>query len=260
MQPGTKKVLSVVITITATIFIGSYFYYDSINKSEDPRILPAKELFLKYDKELESDEYVQALSMLDQMLAIYLETPGYEKSYEIGVLLNNKATVYLVELETELLTKEDVAKETLDKPLAVAADYTNQAVEIYENWMKDMGSLSEEQVKERISPYFKKDDPAFGDMNVNRLLKKRVNLILDAQIETPRRLSVSLTNLGMINRYRGNLEEAKTNYEKAIELWDRNYTAQDNLAILHNQPVKKRSMLSRLFPPEKIDQKKDKTN
>jgi tetratricopeptide (TPR) repeat protein len=260
MQPGTKKVLSLVVTITATIFIGSYFYYDSINKSEDPRTLPAKELFLKYDKELESDEYVQALSMLDQMLAIYRATPGYEKSYEIGVLLNNKATVYLVELETEILTKEDVTKETLDTPLAVAADYTNEAIAIYENWMKDMGSLSEEQIKERISPYFKADDPAFGDMNVNKLLKKRVNLIVDAQLETPRRLSVSLTNLGMINRYLGNLEEAKANYEKAIELWDRNYTAQDNLAILHNQPVKKRSMLSRLFPPEKDAENKDKPN
>lgn len=257
MQSGTKKLLSIVITMTATIFIGSYFYYDEINKAEDPRILPAKELYLQFDKELESDEYVQALSLLDQMLAIYRSTPGYENSYEIGVLLNNKATVFLVELETELLTNENVEKNELTKPLAVAADYTNQAISIYESWMQDMGSLSEEQINERISPYFKKDDPAFGDMNVNKLLKKRVNLILDAQIETPRRLSVSLTNLGMINRYLGNLEEARAHYEKAIELWDRNYTAQDNLAILHNQPVKKRSMLSRLFPPEKIDKKKD---
>ena len=154
MQPGTKKVLSIVITITATIFIGSYFYYDSINKAEDPRILPAKKLFLTYDKELESDEYVQALSLLDQMLAIYRSTPGYENSYEIGVLLNNKATVYLVELETEILTTENFDKDALAKPLAVAADYTNQAIAIYENWMKEMGSLSEEQIRERISPLF----------------------------------------------------------------------------------------------------------
>jgi len=260
MQSGTKKVLSLVITITATIFIGSYFYYDSINKAEDPRILPAKKLYLQFDKELESDEYVQALSLLDQMLAIYRSTPGYENSYEIGVLLNDKATVFLVELETEILTNEHVEEKELTKPLAVAVDYTNQAISIYENWMKDMGSLSKDQIKERISPYFKTNDPAFGNMSVAKLLNKRVNLIVDAQIETPRRLSVSLTNLGMINRYLGNLEEAKVNYETAIELWDRNYTAHDNLAVLHNQPVKKRSMLSRLFPPEKIDKKKDKAN
>ncbi len=260
MQPGTKKVLSLVIIIAATIFIGSYFYYDSINKAEDPRILPAKELYLQYDKELESDEYVQSLSLLDQMLAIYRSTPGYQNSYEIGVLLNNKATVYLVELETELLTKGNVEKEALTKPLAVAADYTTQAISIYKNWMEEMGSLSEEQIKERISPYFKPNDPAFKDMDVETLLNKRVRLMLDAQIETPRRLSVSLTNLGMINRYLGNLQEAKENYESAIELWDRNYTAQDNLAILLNQPVKKRSMLSRLFPPEKIDKTKDTSN
>ncbi len=257
MQSGTKKVLSLVATITATIFIGSYFYYDSVNKYEDPRILPAKELFLTYDKELESDEYVQALSLLDQMLAIYRSTPGYENSYEIGVLLNNKATVYLVELETVILTTEGVDKKALETPLAIAADYTNQAISIYENWMNDMGSLSEEQIEERISPYFRTNDPAFGDMSVDKLLNKRINLIIDAQLETPRRLSVSLTNLGMINRYLGNLEEARANYETAIELWDRNYTAQDNLAILLNQPVQKRSMFSKLFPPEKCEEKKD---
>ncbi len=58
----------------------------------------------------------------------------------------------------------------------------------------------------------------------------------------------------------GSAEGARRLYEKAIELWDRNYTAQDNLAILHNQPVKKRSMLSRLFPPEKDAENKDKPN
>jgi hypothetical protein len=173
-------------------------------------------------------------------------------------MLNDKATVFLVELETEILTNENVEKKDLTKPLAVAADYTNQAISTYENWMKDMGSLSEEEIKERISPYFKANDPAFGDMNADRLLKKRIRQILDAQVETPRRLSVSLTNLGMINRYLGNLQEAKVNYESAIELWDRNYTAKDNLAILLNQPVKKRSMLSRLFPPEKIDKSNKK--
>lgn len=253
MQSGTKKVLALVLTITASIFIGSYFYYGAINKAEDPRILPAKELFQKYDKELESDEYVQALSLLDQMLAIYQKTPGYADSYEIGVLLNNKATVYLVELETEVLTKQDIKKPSMQKSLAAAADYTRQAIAIYGAWMTEMGSLSEEEIKEKIRPFFNEDDPALSEMNVDTVLKKRVNLILDAQIETPRRLSVSLTNLGMINRYEGNLEAAKKNYEAAIELWDRNYTAMDNLAILMNQPVQKRSLISRLFPPERTD-------
>ena len=50
-----------------------------------------------------------------------------------------------------------------------------------------------------------------------------------------------------------NWDQASKNYEAAIELWDRNYTAQDNLAILMNQPVQKRSIISRLFPPEKTD-------
>jgi len=253
MQSGTKKVLGVVLTITASIFIGSYFYYDAINKVEDPRIMPAKELFQEYDKELESDQYVQALSLLDKMLAIYRATPGYEQSYEIGVLLNNKATVYLVELETELLTGTDVNGPDMQERLAVARGYTEQAIALYRGWLDEMGSLSEEQVRKAISPHFVDSDPAFGDLDVERVREKRVSLIQDAQIETPRRVSVSLTNLGMINRYLGNLEEARSNYESAIELWDRNYTAQDNLNILMNRPVQKRSIISRLFPPERTD-------
>jgi len=254
MQSGTKKVLALTLTITATIFIGSYVYYENINSAEDPRIMPAKTLFLEYDKELESDEYVEALRMLDTMLDIYRDTPGYDSSYEIGVLLNNKATVYLVELETTLLTKKDIDQAAMNKYLHSAADYTRQAIDIYEKWLADMGNLSEEQIKTRISPFFKADDPAFAGMNRGKIVKKRVNSIVDAQIETPRRISVSLTNLGMINRYLGELEEARKNYEEAIALWDRNYTAQDNLNILLNQPVIKRSFLTRLFPPERVDE------
>jgi tetratricopeptide (TPR) repeat protein len=253
MQSGTKKVLAVTLTITATIFIGSYFYYEDSNSAEDPRIMPAKTLFLKYDKELESDEYVQALGLLDTMLDIYRNTPGYESSYEIGVLLNNKATVYLVELETDVLTGKDVDQEAMSTILKSAEDYTLQAIDIYEKWLADMGAISKEQIKKRISPFFNPGDPSLAGMNRQKVLDKRVKSIQDAQIETSRRISVSLTNLGMINRYRGELEEARKNYEKAISLWDRNYTAHDNLNILLNQPVQKRSMLSRLFPPERTD-------
>jgi len=253
MQSGTKKVLGVVLTITASIFIGSYFYYDAINKLEDPRITPAKQLFQEYDKELDSDEYVQALSLLDRMLAIYRATPGYEQSYEIGVLLNNKATVYLVEMETDLLTGTDVNRPDMQERLGVARDYTEQAIQLYRRWLDEMGSLSEEEIRKDISPHFVPSDPVFGDLDVEKVRDKRVDLIMDAQIETPRRVSVSLTNLGMINRYLGNLEEARSNYEAAIELWDRNYTAQDNLNILMNRPVQKRSLISRLFPPERTD-------
>ena len=253
MQSGTKKLLGVVVTITASIFIGSYFYYGAINKAEDPRILPAKELLQVYDKELESDDYVQSLNLIDRMLDIYRNTPGYGDSYEIGVLLNNKASVYLVELETELLTGKDVDPAAMQSTLQLAADYTRQAIALYENWQAEMGQLSAEQITERLRPYFRQNDPAFAGMDAEDALEKRVDAILDAQIETPRRLSVSLTNLGMINRYLGNLEEAKDNYQQAITLWDRNYTAQDNLNILLDQPVQKRSMFSRLFPPERTE-------
>jgi hypothetical protein len=40
-------------------------------------------------------------------------------------------------------------------------------------------------------------------------------------------------------------------YNNAIELWDRNLTAENNLNILLNRPQKKRNLIQTLFPPEK---------
>lgn len=249
---GTVKVLIACLCITIVIFIVSFFYYGNINSAEDPRILPAKTLQLKYEKQLEEKHSSEGLEILNDMLVIYLALPGYRESYEVGVVYNNIASIYLVQMETEILTNKDITKDALMMNLDLASQFTQKSIDIYENWLKEMGSLLEQQIRQKITPFFDAKDPAFKGLDFEKIFKKRINDITIAQIETKRRLSVSLTNMGMVNRYNGDLELAKKNYEKAIELWDKNYTAQDNLNILMNQPVNKRSILSRLFPPEKI--------
>ncbi len=248
---GIVRVLIGCLCCTIVIFISSFFYYGNINSAEDPRTLPAKNLLLQYEKQLNEDQSEEALDILNSIVQMYKEVPGYGNSYEVGVIYNNIASVYLVQLETELLTKDNLTKEDLVMNLDLATQYCQKSIENYELWLKEMKELSTSQIKEKIAPFFDPKDPAFKEVDFEAVFEKRVADIQLAQIETTRRLSVALTNLGVINRYQGNFEQAKANYKKAIELWDRNYTAQDNLNTLLNQPIKKRSMIDKLFPPEK---------
>ncbi len=250
-QTGTVKVLLGTLFITLIILVAAIIHYGKINRSEDPRVLEARELLLQYEKLLESDEYGTALSMLNGMDTIYAATPGYENSFERGVILNNKATVHLVKLETELLTNEVIDRDYMVESLELSEKDTRAAIHLYKDWLATFGSLQRLQIEELVRPAFPPDDHQLKKVNLENVIQKRVEDIILAQVETKRRLSVSYTNLGMIQRYKGNLAEAKHSYEKAIELWDRNYTAKNNLNVLMDQPVEKRSIIDRMFPPEK---------
>ena len=81
-----------------------------------------------------------------------------------------------------------------------------------------------------------------------RYLDTRVEEIQDAEKETPRRLSVSYTNLGIVYRYRKDYESAAACYRKAMDLWEDNLTAENNLNLLRGRPRKKRNFLRKLFP------------
>ncbi len=249
------------------IFIGSYIYYSNLNSAEDPRVLEAKKLQLVYDKGLEGDETEKALDLLDEMKDIYQTVPGYGKSYEVGVIFNNKATVYLIFVIPQLMELQEKMKEKKDKVdnfdkimnnLVTAKGYTEQSIGIYEGWLQKMGDLTENQVREKITPFFDPQDSAFKGYDYDMIFNKRIDDIMNAQFETKRRLSVTLTNLGVINRYQGNLNESKANYEKALELWEKNYTAKDNLNMLMNLPKERRSMLERFFPPERLNKDGEK--
>lgn len=258
-KSGTIKVLIGTLTAVGIMLIGSYYYYDKINSTEDPRVLKAKQLLLQYEKGLKSDQYVQAFSLLETILSIYKNTPGYADSYEVGVVLNNQASVHLVKLETDLLVQnqETINKEDMIKTLKAAMVLTKDSIEVYRNWMDSMGKLTEKEIRIHLGKSFDPEDMAFENVDFEAVFEKRVEDIKLAQIETERRLSVSLTNLGVINRYLGNLEEAKGNYEQALLLWDRNYTAKNNLNILMNRPLEKRSLIDRLFPPERLQDLRD---
>ena len=271
-RKATLGVLIACLIVVILIFIVSFIYYSNLNSAEDPRVLEAKNLQLVYDKGLEGDESKKALDLLEKMRTIYARVPGYANSYEVGVILNNKATVYLVRLIPQLIAIEESLKdkdeneikevirkvdtEKIRSNLNIALGYTLESIEIYEGWLEEMGGLTEDEIRRKIQPDFDPADAAFSDVDFQTVFEKRVEDVKAAQFETKRRLSVAVTNLGVIQRYMGNLQESKANYEKALELWERNYTARDNLDTLMNRPKEKRSMVDRFFPPERLKQVK----
>lgn len=239
------------VTLTALVLIGSAIYYRQLNNLEDARLAATIDFHKKYALSVEKNEYGSALTILDKWETLYNNVPGYGDSYEIGVLYNNRCSLYLIQFETDVLTS---TSEDFTPPyhyLDEAEKYILTSISLYENWIQQYGSLSESVLSELVQQYFPENDPILKSKNIKKIRAKRVADLKLAQIETSRRLSVSLTNFGVIKRYRNDLDTAKQLYERAISLWDKNYTAQDNLDILLGKKPQKRSMINKLFPPER---------
>jgi tetratricopeptide (TPR) repeat protein len=187
--------------------------------------------------------------LMDSIEEIYSKYPHYRESYEVGILYNNRAAAYLA---MALLHKD--SKERKDSLLNLSKTNVLRSIEIYSSWLSVWGNKNAEEIKLNLSPNFNPNDSAFHGKNVNRYVNKRAKEIIEAQIETNRRLSVSHSNLGMIYRHKEQYDDAANEYFKALEYWPDNLTAENNLNILLNQPLKKPSVIRRLFPKERLKQ------
>lgn len=252
ITPGTKKIILVMLCLSLLGLGGAYLYYRDLNRREDPRVVEAKLEFKRYNDLVKENQYGLALNVLEHIESIYLRTPGYEDSFEMGVVYNNKGSIYLIELETKYLTKagEEDAQAALAL-LSNAKKWIEKSIEVYQTWLGKMGTLNREEIRQIILPYFDRKDSRFNGYDVDKIIEKRIDDVIQAQKETPRRLSVSYTNLGVIARYGNQPEEAKRLYEKAIALWEDNFTAENNLRVLHGQPIKKRNIIDQLFPKDR---------
>lgn len=234
----------VIIVISGLLFAG--FYYGNINNAEDPRILEAKKKYKQYDILASEKKYDEILEVLDAMSNIYTQFDDYKNSFEMGVVYNNKAALFLTIALFE--TQEVQEKERL---LNLAKIEVNKSIEIYENWQINFGDLSELQIKSLIKPIYNTRHPLFENDKKESYINKRTNNVVLAQKETPRRLSVSYTNLGIILRHQNQIEEALKMYNKALDLWGNNLTAENNINIIMGEPIKERSVLEKMFPDKK---------
>lgn len=248
-QNNKRAFILVMIALSFIVIVFSYFYYSGINKSKDPRVKQARELYQKYNDFAVNAQYDSLFSLLDSIETIYKKYNHFAESFEVGVLYNNKAAAYLTMAlhGTNHKSYHDISKDSL---LNLAKIHVNKSIRIYENWLDKFGDLNEEQISNSIlSDYYIGLDN-FSDKEKRNFLKSRVDEIVTAQTETNRRLSVSYTNLGIIYRHNDNYEEAIKNYTKAVEIWDQNLSAENNLNILLGKPLKKRNLIQKLFPPD----------
>jgi len=240
-------VLGITLGICGTAILVAALYYRGLNRSEDPRILPVRELIQKGEKLSAARKAPEAFLVFDSALQLLRSIPGYGQSYETGVILNNACSAWLLSgLYDSTLTDQEKTQ-----MLHTASFLADSSIRIYQAWIGTWDSLSEDQIRIMTAPYFQPDDTAFSGRNPHRIAEKRIRDIQSAQKETPRRLSVSLTNLGTIHRHLDQPDSALICFTRALELWQENATAKSNLNVLKGGTPVKPSLIKSLFPPDK---------
>lgn len=229
-------------------------YYRSTNSSVDPRIVDARELYSKYDSYAASGNYYRMFSLLDSIENIYRKYTHYQNSYEIGVLCNNRsASLITIALYGDSIRADynPLYGAAQDSVLRLAESYALKSIAYYNEWTDSyLGQTLEEIAKGLESDLFSDADYTF-EKDRESYIKARSKEITKALLEVDRRLSVAYTNLGVIYRINCDYVAAAKQYEKALELWDRNLSAENNLNALLGRPIKKRNILQKLFPPER---------
>ncbi len=244
---GVRLVILVMIILTSIGIVIAKVYYGRINSAVDPRIREARVMYGRYNSYTSENDAESVVLLLDSVRAIYNSIDHYRCSYEPGVLENNLASVYLT---LALATKDMV--ERREFLFDSAEEHLSKGIEYYKSWLERFSDLTEEQVSTIIADEFKADAALRESKNLEAIIAKRIRDILDAQKETPRRLSVSYSNLGIIMRHRGDAEEAVAYYEKSLEIWPENHVARNNLNIIFGLPPVKQSFLRRMFPPDRL--------
>ena len=255
MTPAAGKIpRALIYTMMALVVITLLLarsYYRGKNLSVDPRIVPARNLYENYNALATNNDYEGVISLLDSIEAIYNRYPHYLGSFETGVLENNRAAVYLT---------LGLSYDSLDSPyhylgrdslMALGEFSARRSIEIYESWLSRYEGKSSDEIREAVAADFG-SGTAFEDPDrMAAYLENRAGEIGEAIRETPRRLSVSYTNLGIVYRYREDYHAAASCYRQALELWEDNLTAENNLNILLGKPLKKRNFIQKMFPKPK---------
>ncbi|HDZ41594.1 MAG TPA: hypothetical protein ENH59_07950 [Bacteroidetes bacterium] len=252
-----KTTRALIIIMTALVIAGIIIartYYNSQNKAVDPRVAPAREMYARYDHYAGEGDYYRIFALLDSVENIYKAYPHYNNSFELGVVCNNRAAALItIALFSDSIRADYNPWTDLppDSIMTRAEFYINKAISIYDSWTLKYSSKSREEIAGLIEEDFRKGMLTDDNDSLLMYLEARAKEIITAVGETDRRLSVCYTNLGVIKRHRKEYEDAVSCYQKALELWDRNLSAENNLNILLGRPLKKRNIIQKLFPPEK---------
>jgi len=247
ISKGTKVIFLITFSVSLTAVLFAFFYYNSINSAEDPRIAGAKKLLLEYDKVQGAINSFEAFPVLDSAFAIFKSLPDYSGSFETGVIYNNKCSALLL----MAIYDSTISGSEKYNLLALSMNYCDSSINCYNFWKKEWSGLSSSEIENKLKLFMKEEDPGFRGVNFNKVFEKRVRNIREAQLETDRRLSVSITNKGTIFRHMQKPDSALICYKEALNLWEENRIAKSNLSVLMGGKPVKPSLLESLFPPDK---------
>ncbi len=243
---GTRVIILIMAILSLAGLTIAWAYYSGINKGADPRVKDARILYGRFNMYAAANDQERILVLLDSIHDIFRSVAHYQNSYEIGVVCNNRASVFLTRAISDTLVEE-----VRQHYFALAERELDKGIESYRRWLSTFDALNEDEIAQVVYNDFMSDPVISGDKRAEAYMQQRVKDILLARAEMPRRLSVSYTNLGIIRRHENRLEEAVGYYVKALDLWEENLAAQNNLNIIFGRPVERHSFLRRLFPPER---------
>jgi tetratricopeptide (TPR) repeat protein len=246
---ANRKTGALIFIMCALVLSGliiSHFYYKGVNASVDPRIVSARKLYENYNLFAQSNKLDSIFWLMDTIESIYTRVEHYRNSFEVGVLYNNRSAACL---SLSMNENDGIVRDSL---LDLADRAINKSITIYENWFSIYEGKSAQEVEVILGKGFLNGLEEYDEEDRQKFLRKRVREIIEAQAETKRRISVSYTNLGLVYRQQLKYEDAALSYQKAIENWDRNLTAENNLNKLLGRPEKKRNLIQKLFPPERV--------
>ncbi len=251
-----RILILIMLGVVAVSITAATLYYSGVKKAVDPRVRPARELYGDYNKLAAANNMSAVLHLLDTVETIYNQYPHYNNSFETAVLANNRAAVYLAlaQYGDSLQNPPPQAELPRDSLLEMAEAELRNALASYLLWKRKYGDKGRGDWKSTIKVEFLAGMDGYSVKEQQKFLENRLDEFEDTKSEINRRLSVSYTNLGLVYRHRESYDSAVVNYMKAMELWEENLTAENNLNVLLNRPKRKRSLLRKLFPPEK-DQK-----
>jgi tetratricopeptide (TPR) repeat protein len=244
------RVLIIIIGTLVVFAVGiAAWYYKYQNTSIDPRVVKAHDMYEKYNELTMNADYEHIFLLMDSIELIYSQIEHYKTSYEVGVLYNNKAAAYIA------MALDSTIADTLyrDSLFALAEKNIIESIEIYIAWISHWENKTKDDIQNLLIPHFSSLETNYNDVQIQRFINKRTKQIIEAQIETPRRLSVSYTNLGIIYRHRKDYNKAAELYLLALDYWADNLAAENNLNVLLGKDQKKRSLLRKIFPKDRIE-------
>jgi hypothetical protein len=242
---STRVLIGIMGALVVLAIITAKIYYQYENDSVDPRVKPARKLYEKYNAYAQQNAFDSVYYLMETIKNIYQQFPHYRNSYEVGVLYNNLSASFLTQA---LYHNDSIEKE---KNILNAEVSVRKSILIYENWKNKYNGLRGDPLHASIEEDFYEGLQETDAQLKTRYVNKRMKEMAEAQEEIDRRLSVAYTNLGLIHRHREHYDSAAVQYLKAIELWDRNLTAENNLNILMGKPLRKRNLIQKMFPPKR---------